>query len=254
MLEKIKNFFQTYWITILIFLGLIFGYIFITENNIIDPYLFPTVDQIIASYQEFWKNLILGLFSSFSLLIPSIFLGTLVAIVVGVFLGTNSRAREVLMPVVETLSVIPSILLSPFLVLVMPSFRHASIAMLMYAVIWPTLFATVTGIMTIDRRYLDTAETLEIHGIKRLFKVILPAAMPSVLSGFSTSLRSSFTTLTFAEMYGAEYGMGYFVKRYADLGLFNHVWSGFIFLVIVLVLVMRIYETIESRLLKWTIA
>lgn len=127
------------------------------------------------------------------------------------------------MPVVEVLSVIDFILLSPFLVLVMPSFKHASIAMLIYASIWPTMFSTITGITTIDRRFLDTADTLELVGFKRMYKIIIPAAMPSILSGFSISLRASFVTLVFAEMYGAKYGMGFFVKRYADLGLFPNV-------------------------------
>lgn len=84
--------------------------------------------------------------------------------------------------------------------------------MIVYNIMWSTLFATITGIMTIDKRYLDKAATLELRGFKRLIKVILPAASPSILAGFVNSLRSSFVMLVFAEMYGAGQGMGYFVK------------------------------------------
>ena len=54
-------------------------------------------------------------------------------------------------------------------------------------------------------------------------------------------------------MYGAQYGLGFYVKRYSSLGLFQNMWGGFIFMVIVLVVVMQIFERLKNRMLKWTI-
>ena len=156
-------------------------------------------------------------------------------------------------PVVYSISVIPAILMSPFALLLAPNFRAASLFLVVYNTIWATLFATINGIMTIDRRYLDNAATLELKGFKRMRKVILPAAMPSILSGFITSLRGSFLVLVYAEMYGAEYGMGFYVKKYTEYGLYAEAWCGFVFMVIVLVIVMQFFEKAKNRLLKWTI-
>lgn len=125
--------------------------------------------------------------------------------------------------------------------------------LVVYNIVWATLFATITGIMTIDKRYLDKAATLELTGVKRFMKVILPAASPSILAGFVNSLRSSFVMLVFAEMYGGGSGMGYFVKKNSELGVFANTWVGFIFMVIVLVVVMQIFEKVKEQLLKWTI-
>ena len=47
--------------------------------------------------------------------------------------------------------------------------------------------------------------------------------------------------------------MGYFVKKNSELGVFANTWVGFVFMVIVLVVVMQIFEKIKERLLKWTI-
>lgn len=47
--------------------------------------------------------------------------------------------------------------------------------------------------------------------------------------------------------------MGYFVKKYAELGIFCNTWVGFVFMVIVLVIVMQIFEMLKKHLLKWTI-
>ena len=50
-----------------------------------------------------------------------------------------------------------------------------------------------------------------------MFQVILPAAMPSIMSGFITSLRGSFVVLVYAEMYGAKFGMGFYVKNLQNM-------------------------------------
>ena len=106
--------------------------------------------------------------------------------------------------------------------------------------------------MTIDKSYLDKAATLEIKGLKKMFRVILPAASPSILSGFVSSLRSSFMVLVFAEMSGAKYGMGYFIKANSDIGLYDKTWAGFLFMVVVLVIVMQAFEFTKKKMLKWT--
>jgi len=167
-----------------------------------------------------------NMLASFKLLIPSVTVSLLIALFLGTIMGMNTRVREVLYPVIYAFSVIPSILLSPFELLMAPSLFSASVFLIVYNIMWSTLFATITGIMTIDKRYLDKAATLELRGFKRLIKVILPAASPSILAGFVNSLRSSFVMLVFAEMYGAGQGMGYFVKKYAELGIFANTWVG----------------------------
>ena len=107
--------------------------------------------------------------------------------------------------------------------------------------------------MTIDKVYLDKANTLELNPAESLFKVIMPAAMPSIMSGFITSLRGSFVVLVYAEMYGAKYGMGFYVKKYAEYGMYDRAWSGFIFMVVVLVIVMQIFERMKNHMLRWTL-
>ena len=186
-------------------------------------------------------------------MIPSIIISLLIALTLGTILGMNARLRDALHPVIYMLSVIPSILLSPFALLLSPNFWVASLFLIVYGTVWSTLFATITGIMMIDKRYLDKAATLELHGIKKLTKVILPAASPSIISGFINSLRSTFVMLVYAEMYGAQYGMGFFVKKYAEFGIYSNTWAGFIFMVIVLVIVMQLFEMLKKYLLKWTI-
>lgn len=252
-MKTIKGFVKKYWVTAVIFVGLACLYYYVADVIKLNPYLFSTTEKLAKAFEMNKGVMLTNMFASFKLLIPSVLISLIVAVVFGTILGMNKKIREALHPVIYSFSVIPSILLSPFVLLLSPSAFSAALFLVVYNIVWATLFATITGIMTIDKRYLDKAATLELAGAKRFFKVILPAASPSIMAGFVNSLRSSFVMLVFAEMYGGGSGMGYFVKLNSELGVFANTWIGFIFMVIVLVIVMQFFEKLKERLLKWTI-
>ena len=250
---KIGAFFKKYWITIAIYAAMVGIYVVIAKFDLLNAFLFPDVEKIGAVYANNMGTLVLNMLYTFQLLIPSLVIAIVIALALGTVLGMNRRVREVLHPVIYSVSVIPSILMSPFALLLAPDFRTASMFLIVYNAIWATLFATINGIMTIDRRYLDNADTLEIRGLRRMVRIVFPAAMPSIMSGLVTTLRGSFVVLVYAEMYGTQYGMGYFVRKYAEYGLYDQVWAGFIFLVVVLVVVMQLFEKFKNHVLRWTI-
>lgn len=252
-MEQLKNFLKKFWMTIVILLGLIALYIYVTSNRLVNPYMFPTYQAILKVFSENKGTMIINLLSSLKLMIPSILISLFIALSVGTLLGMRPKLRTALHPIIYMFSVIPSILLSPFVLLLAPSFQFASIFLICYGTLWSTLFATITGIMTIDQRFIDKARTLELTGFKKIIKVILPAASPSILAGFVNSLRSTFVMLVYAEMYSAKYGMGFYVKKYAEIGIYDNVWAGFIFMVVVLIIVMQLFEKLKNRLLRWTI-
>ena len=248
MMKSLKK----YWATVLILFCLYCLYKYCTDSGIANPYLFPTVDSIKKAFVNSRGVLWLNLIASFKLMIPAILLSLAISLVLGTILGLHEKLRDALHPIIYIFSVVPSILLSPFALLIAPTFWVASLFLIIYGTIWSTLFATITGIMTIDKRYLEKADTLEIYGLKRFLLVILPAASPSILSGFVNSLRGTFIMLVYSEMYGSQYGMGFFVKKYSEFGLYDRTWAGFLFLVLVLVLVMQAFEKVKKRILRWT--
>lgn len=253
-MKMIKAFVKKYWAAFLIFAGMGLWYYYYTEHGEAISYLFPKVSSIWKAFTADKHLLVPNMLASFEIMIPSVLIALAIALSLGTFLGMNKTAREALHPVIYTLSVVPAILLAPFVLMLAPTLRMASIILIVYSTVWATLFATITGIQTIDKTYLDKAATLELKGMEKFFKVILPAASPTILGGFVNALRNTFIMLVYAEMYGATSGMGYYVKLYSDFGLFPRVWMGFLFMVIVLVVVMTLFEKLKTRLLRWTIS
>ncbi|MCI8640249.1 MAG: ABC transporter permease subunit [Coprococcus sp.] len=253
IVEKVQKVLKSYWLTVIVVIALLGLYIYVSENKLYSTMMFPEIDNIWETFLENRDVMFKNLLASIQLLIPSIFITLFVALTVGIILGTNKFLRKALHPIIYACSCVPSILISPFVLLVIGDFYKASIFLIFYGTIWATLFATITGIETIDKRYFDNAKTLELKGIKLMTKVVLPAASPNIIGGFVNSLRSSFVMLVFAEMYGASYGLGFYVKRYCEYGLYPNVWAGFIFMVLILVITMQFFEKLKQYLLKWTV-
>ncbi|AOY78439.1 nitrate ABC transporter permease [Clostridium formicaceticum] len=239
---------------VLIFIGIIVSYYLATDIfGILDSFLFPGLSKILPGFISYFRQLMEGLKSSLKLLIPAYSMALILGIVLGVVIGLKNLLRKNITPYINAFSAVPATLLTPFAIYIFPSFRSASIFIIFLGAFWPILGTTVNGVMTIDKRYLENAATLEITGVEKLFKVILPAASPTILSGCAVALKFSFVLLTVAEMFGATSGMGYFVQYYADFARFDLVIVGFIFMGLVLVGIMYLFDKIKSRILRWTI-
>lgn len=168
-MKTIKGFVKKYWITVLIFAGLVLLYYYVADVKMLNPYLFPTTEKIAAAFESNKEVMLTNMLASFKLLIPSVFLSLVIAVIFGTIMGLNKKIREALHPVIYAFSVIPSILLSPFVLLLSPTLLSASIFLVVYNIVWATLFATITGIMTIDKllfgqgSYIGTDRCKAVH-------------------------------------------------------------------------------------------
>ncbi|EHQ88738.1 ABC transporter permease [Desulfosporosinus youngiae] len=238
----------------LILSGLVIAYELLTDVfGILDPFLFRGLSEVMPVFGTHYGMLLKGLVSSLGLLVPAYVLATFSGISLGVLIGLKKPLRKNITPFINAFSAVPAPLLTPFAIHIFPSFKAASIFIIFLGAFWPTLGTTVNAVMTIDKRYLENAATLEIGEGEKLFRVILPAASPTILSGCTIALKFSFVMLVVAEMFGATSGMGYFVQYYSDFARFDLVIAGFIFMSLVLVGIMYLFDIMKVRMLRWTI-
>lgn len=239
---------------ILIFFGVLLGYVLLTDVfHVLNPFLFHSITTVPGLFRQYFPQLMVGLKSSLSLLVIAYLLALVLGIAFGAFIGSRKLVRKNLTPYINAFSAVPVTLLTPYAINLFPSFRFASIFIIFLGCFWIILGTTITAVMTIDRRYLENAATLEIPKVQRLFRIVLPAASPAILTGCTISLKLAFMLLAVAEMFGATSGMGYFIQYYSDFGRFDLVGVGFIFMSIVLVIILYVFDLIKARILHWTI-
>jgi NitT/TauT family transport system permease protein len=238
----------------LIGLGILVGYWLLTDAfSVLDPFLFAGPSKVFHKFFEYFGQLMAGLRSSLLLLVPAYLLAVVLGISLGVLIGLTAPLRRNLTPYVNAFSAIPVTLITPFAIHIFPTFYEASVFIIFLGAFWPVLGTTVAGVVTIDKRYFESAATLEIGGIEKMFRVVLPAAAPTIFAGCSIALKFSFLLLTVSEMFGATSGMGFFVQYYSDFARFDMVLAGFLFMALILVGIMSLFDVMRNKALRWTL-
>ena len=139
----------------------------------------------------------------------------------------------------------------PYAIALLPSFSAASIFVIWSGAFWPVFVNTVSGVVTIPANLVDSAKMLHLKRSVFYWKVVLPGAMPSILTGASLGLVFSFLLLTAAELIGATEGLGWYVKNYSDFADYGRVVVGIIFIGIVVTALSSVFKLVERRLLRY---
>ena len=142
-----------------------------------------------------------------------LFAGFAIAVVIGVVVGvaaTGNRMVEALVkPVVRVLAPVPKIALYPAFILIL-GFEHASkIALVAADAVFPILLATYQGTSAVEPKLVWSARAAGTPARKVLFTIVLPAALPSVLTGCRIGLVISCIVVFLAEMISSSNGLGH---------------------------------------------
>ena len=86
-----------------------------------------------------------------------------------------------------------------------------------YAAFFPILVGTVAGVRSVDHRLVDAARTMGIPHRTIVTRVVLPAALPSLLVALRLGVASAWTAVVAAELIGAPSGLGYAIEWYREL-------------------------------------
>ena len=229
----------------IVFFVLLFWQVYTTRLGRGHIILVPTPEAVFSVFYTMRERMILGVFSSLSLLLIGF------GVALGLIAGWNSRLRETVVPIARVLSPIPAIIYAPYLIAIMPSFRSASAMVLIIGIFWPTFLQMVARVGALDQRILDSARVLGLKQRELLWEVLLPWVMPGILTGLRGSLSSAFMLLPLAEMMGAHSGLGYFIRNFADYANYTNVLAGILLVALVITLLNRAVTALETRLVRW---
>jgi NitT/TauT family transport system permease protein len=132
------------------------------------------------------------------------------AVTVGLVVGRFRLARQALMPPLEVLRPIPAVAWIPIAILLFASAEHSMIFITFIGAFFPILLSTVHGVEGIDRRLIYASLTLGAGPLDVFLEVILPGALPSIVTGLSIGMGTSWFSLVTAEMISGQFGIGYY--------------------------------------------
>jgi nitrate/nitrite transport system permease protein len=137
-------------------------------------------------------------------------LASLVAVPLGILIGISPIARKGFNPYVQLLKPISPLAWLPLGLYILRDSEQTGVFIIFISSIWPTLINTSLGVASVDKDYLDVAETLGASRLRTIFKVIIPAALPSIVAGLRISMGIAWLVIVAAEMLLGT-GLGYFI-------------------------------------------
>ncbi|RRV10801.1 taurine ABC transporter permease TauC [Pseudomonas sp. v388] len=248
---------STRLISILTFLALLTLWWAVTAVEWIEPLFLPPPSAVLQKawllatqgYMEstLWEHLAASLQRIGLALVGAV----LTAIPVGIAIGHNRIARGILDPLIEFYRPIPPLAYLPLIVIWCGIGELSKVLLIYLAIFAPIAIATATGVRTVDPTKLRAAQSLGATRGQLIRHVILPSALPDILTGVRIGLGVGWSTLVAAELIAATSGLGFMVQSAAQFLVTDVVVLG-IFVIALIAFSMEMgLRALQRKLVPW---
>jgi NitT/TauT family transport system permease protein len=174
-------------------------------------------------------------------------------ILAGAVIGSLPRPRVLIMPMVSSLYAVPLVILYPVFTVWLGIGSESKIAFAGLYGLLPTMLATAAGIQTIDPQLLLAARSMGATLSQRVTRVVIPAAIPTVLSGLRVGGALVIVGAVVSEMLISSAGIGYLISRYRTILDSPHVFAGVLLVLMMAVAFNALIRLIERRAAVWQV-
>lgn len=224
----------------------------ITSKYALLPVLFfPCLDRVFGVFVTDYELLIQCILASGQLLLRGFLAGGILGFLTGILIGFNKKASYWISPFMKFVGPIPPTSWSPLVLSLFTTTYSASVFMVALAVWFPITLMTSSGIQNVNNSYFEVASTLGSGKLNKIFKVAVPAAMPSIFLGIFYATCSAFVTLVTAELLGADAGLGWYLNWEKSMMLYANVYAGLILIAVICTMVITLVFKIKDQVLVW---
>jgi ABC-type nitrate/sulfonate/bicarbonate transport system permease component len=225
----------------------------VSRSGLINSHYFPPVSQMFRALwdelgqKSFWtavgdtmEGWALGLGIAAVLAIP-----------IGIVVGSSRLSYRALRGVIEFLRPIPSVALIPLAVLVYGTGLQSKVFLAVYASFWPILVQALYGVQDVDPVAMDTARSFGFGRLERLRRVTLPSALPYVATGLRISAAVSLILVVTAELVIGAPGLGREINVARQGGATDLMYGLIIVTGLLGWLINAVFVRLERRALHW---
>ncbi|MGW1077072.1 ABC transporter permease [Streptomyces sp. NPDC002537] len=183
------------------------------RTGLIDALLFPPPTRIVGRLTSMAADGELGehVTATLGRLVPGYLLGALAGSVAGFAMGISRTVRAALGPLFAALYCVPKTATLPLLLLVFGLTETPKVLSVAITVFFVMQINTLAGVRQIDPRMLETARSYGASGPRLLRYVLLPGALPTMLTGLRTAIGLGFVVVVAVEMVASESGLGFLI-------------------------------------------
>jgi len=192
---------------------IIFWALLTTYTGIIPSYLIPSPHDVFVAFITLLVNgtLISDTIETLTRVILGFIVAAAVAIPLGIIIGWSKTIENYLGFTIGILRPIPPIAWIPFAILWFGLGLGSAIFIIFVGSVFPILINTADGVKRIDKVYVESASTLGADQYQTLRKVVVPAALPNIITGLKVGMGIALMCTVAAEMIGSNNGLGYLI-------------------------------------------
>jgi ABC-type nitrate/sulfonate/bicarbonate transport system permease component len=184
-------------------------------------------------------------------LVIALIVATLVAVPLGFLMGRSRSADRFIDPVVELLRPISGIAWIPLGLFIFGVGDVLPVFIMVYVAFFPLLLNTIAGVRGVDQRLINAANTMGVHQHALIRKVIIPAALPTIMVGFRLAFAGAWAAVIAAELIGAPSGLGFAIEWYRQLLMSPKVFGFIVVIGAVGYLCDLALRALQRRLTPW---
>ena len=230
----------------------------VTALQLISPLFLPPPQQVlqkliaIAGPQGFmdatlWQHLA----ASLTRIAIALVAATILGVPVGIAMGLSPTIRGILDPLIELYRPVPPLAWLPLVIIWFGIGETPKILLIYLAIFAPVVMSTLAGVKSAQQVRIRAAQALGASRAQVLWLVILPGALPEILTGLRIGLGVGWSTLVAAELIAATRGLGFMVQSAGEFLATDVVLAGIAVIAIIAFLLELGLRALQRRLTPW---
>jgi len=219
-------------------------------------YLLPLVPYEGYTEGGWWHwafsgELIVDTLTSLYRVVVGFLIGGGLALPLGLAMGASNTVYAWMNPLVQILRPIPPIAYIPLAILWFGLGNPPAVFLIALGAFFPVLMNTIAGVRHVDGIYLRAARNLGAGGVTMFLRVILPAAVPYILSGVRIGIGTAFIVVIVSEMIAVNNGLGYRILEAREYFWSDKIIAGMITIGLLGLAIDIAMNRLNNYLLRW---
>ncbi len=178
-------------------------------------------------------------------------LALLAGVPIGIAIGASTIGRGIFDPLLEFLRPIPPLAYLPLVVIWFGIGEPSKVLVIAISMLAPIALSTAAGVKGAGKERIDAARALGATPRQVLVHVVMPSALPSILTGLRIALGAGWTTLVAAELIAATRGLGFMIQSAAQFLVTDVVVMGILVIATVAFALEFAIRKLEAALVPW---
>ena len=219
----------------------------------LNPVLLPPPSQVTASFWVLLKSgdLLRHIGISMLRVLGGFGIAALLGLGLGIAIGLSRTLDRWTDLIIQVVKPIPPIAWIPLAILWFGIGEQSKVYIIFLGAFFPIIINTIDGIRQTDGKFVELARILAVPRLKFVRQVVLPGALPAIMTGLRVGLMVAWMCVVAAELIAASSGIGYLIMDARQLSQSDVVLVGMVSIGVVGKLMDSLIKRLEKRLINW---